>query len=202
MKKIIMSVLLLSLSMTMSACEINKSPGTNDGFIAENVLLTVESFLGYKKFLRTADLPIDFIAYDNISEFGDFESFICLSDAGVGDFSSYMYHLVDENDYRLTLYIDHNNSNEIPESTIAATSILAKDMRKLDEKLSGSYAKEEFSYYYISGELLSITWTHEGITYKLCGDSMLSDYPSTEKTIAGKLLNLDNAPMIKDSLCQ
>ena len=75
-------------------------------------------------------------------------------------------------------------------------------MRKLDEKLSGSYAKEEFSHYYISGELLSITWIHEGITCKLCGDSMLSDYPSTEKTIAGKLLNLDNAPMIKDSLCQ
>jgi hypothetical protein len=24
-----------------------------------------------------------------------------------------MYHLVDENDYRLTLYIDHNNSNVI-----------------------------------------------------------------------------------------
>jgi hypothetical protein len=47
-------------------------------------------------------------------------------------------------------------------------------MRKLDEKLSGSYAKEEFSHYYISGELLSITWIHEGITCKLCGDSMLS----------------------------
>ena len=113
-----------------------------------------------------------------------------------------MYHLVDENDYRLALYIDHNNSNEIPESTITATSILAKDMRKLDEKSSGVYTKGELSYTYISGELLSITWTHEGITYKLCGDSMLSDYPSTEKTIAGKLLNLDNAPMIKDSLCQ
>ena len=62
-------------------------------------------------------------------------------------------------------------------------------MRMLPQKSSGTYADKGLIYQYVNGELLTIGWAYEGLTFTLGGSSMLSDYPSTEATFAGKLLN-------------
>ena len=62
-------------------------------------------------------------------------------------------------------------------------------MRTILEKVRGEFTTDGITYTYISGELLSISWINNGITYTLCGESMLSDYPTTQSTVVGKMLN-------------
>lgn len=211
MKKMIVIIMLLCLCIGICACgsasdiseetqqnsEQNNQEITGDVVMpsgGERPLLTFESIELYQKFLNQSRLPENFVRYEKISQLGSFVNLVFLSDASAGDFSSYMYSLVDDSDYEITLYVNSNMTAD-NESTnnIDISSINSNDMRQLSGASSGKYAQGELVYKYVSGKLLSIAWNSEGISYKLCGSSMLSDYPSTSSTVVGQLLNSNNA---------
>ena len=72
-----------------------------------------------------------------------------------------------------------------------------RNLRKLQDKSSGTYVCNGYEYQYINGELLSIHWKNEVISFVLSGDSMLSDYPQNEKTILSSLLSVDTSSATK-----
>ena len=67
--------------------------GNNDGLTGEVPLLTLETYDEYLNFIDNAELPAEFVAYEEISHLGEFKSFVCLSEARLNNFSSCMYTL-------------------------------------------------------------------------------------------------------------
>lgn len=159
-------------------------------------LLTIVSYSDYASFLESTDLPDEFVDYDSISLLGEFDRFICLSDARYDDYSSYLYVLNDENYEGLGLYIDH----EIEPFENSNVDVNSEDMRRIDASESGTYLLSGLEYTYVSGLLLSVSWQIDGVTYTLAGNSMLYDYPLDIATQVGKLLNVDSANAVVDSL--
>lgn len=187
---------------TISDSSQSHSPETGNHIVmpegGERPLLTLESIKEYQELINSGKLPSTFVQHEKISQIGDFKSLVFLSDALAGEYSSYMYNLVDASDYELALYVKHNATNQLTTSSI--TNVTPENLRLLSEKSSGAYIRDELVYQYVSGELLSITWVNEEITYTMSGTSMLSDYPSTNSTFAGKLLNTDTATTTMNAL--
>ena len=69
-------------------------------------------------------------------------------------------------------------------------------MRLLSNESKGSYVSDAIVYKYLSGKLYSISWKTKNITYQfnVIGKHMLSDYPLTDSTFVGKMLNTETAP--------
>ena len=111
-------IILLCAVMLLAACTETPSPATEaprtaapisppldeptpslspaEDPIGEHPLITIESYAEYLAYLATADLPATFVPYETISALGEFDHFVCLSDGRIGDYSHYMYTLVDE----------------------------------------------------------------------------------------------------------
>lgn len=157
----------------------------------ERPLLTVDTFDEYTKMLNSIRLPDDFVSYEKISQFGDFGGLVFLSETQKGDFSWYMYNLFDPLGDRFVIYINSNSNarDKYPTETIPEGSIDLSNMRRLAEEKRGVYAINGIEYNYVSGMLYSITWMHEGVEYVLFGIHVLSNYPDTDSTLIGKLLN-------------
>ena len=151
----------------------------------------------YTEFLNSAELPDNFVSHDKIDDIGDFDALVFLSDAyHLRDYSWYMYGLVDSKGFEITLYVDHRDqvlSTKTPVSNVNKT-----DMRLLPDASENVcvYVSNNMEYTYISGKLHSISWETQNITYTLCasGTPMLSDYPLTDSTFVGKMLNTETAP--------
>ena len=151
----------------------------------------------YTEFLNSADLPDDFVSHNKIDAIGDFDALVFLSDAyHLHDYSWYMYGLVDSTGFEITLYVDPRDqvlSTKTPVSNVNKT-----DMRLLPDASENVcvYVSNNMEYTYISGKLHSISWETQNITYILCacGTPILSDYPHTDSTFVGKLLNTETAP--------
>lgn len=175
--------------------------GDNDGLTGEVPLLTLETYDEYLNFIGIAELPAEFVAYEDISYLGEFQSFVCLSEARVNDFSSCMYTLFDESQSEFVLYVDIGSQEAIPsESTV--TDINGSNMRSsVNSTDSGSFIVSGMEYKYVGGKLLSISWFKDNVRYTLSGDSMLGDYPeSTTTTTVAKLMNIETAASCLDSL--
>ena len=151
----------------------------------------------YTEFLNSAELPDNFVSHDKIDDIGDFDALVFLSEAyHLRDYSWYMYTLVDSEGFEITLYVDHRDrvlSTKTPVSNVNKT-----DMRLLPDASENVcvYVSNNMEYTYISGKLHSISWETQNITYILCasGTPMLSDYPLTDSTFVGKMLNTETAP--------
>ena len=149
----------------------------------------------YTEFLNSADLPDDFVSHDKIDAIGAFEGVVFLSDAyHLRDYSWYMYGLVDSTGFEITLYVDHRDrvlSTNPPVSNVNKT-----DMRLLPDVNEGvySYVSDHLVYTFVAGSLSTISWKMQNITYKLFFHKPISDYPLTESTFVGKMLNTETAP--------
>lgn len=219
MKKTFLIFLVICLCVATSACSVNNSnipePTTTNDTNSSNIkntsqkttknndnvivpsdvdvpLLTIESFKEYEKLLKNQKMPDRFVGYDKISQIGEFYSVVFLSPTYSGDYSSCLYTLIDKSGYELGLYveIDAEDKNTTANSV---TNINSADMRLLSDESKGIYEKSGITYTYVTGKLLSVSWVIDGVTYILCGNSMLFDYPSTNATFTGKLLNLESA---------
>lgn len=175
--------------------------GDNDGLTGEVPLLTLETYDEYLNFIGSAELPAEFVAYEEISNLGEFQLFVCLSEARLNNFSSCMYTLFDESQSEFVLYVDIGSQEAIPsESTV--TDINGSNMRSLVNSTdSGSFIVSGMEYKYVGGKLLSIAWFKDNVRYTLSGDSMLGDYPenATTTTVA-KLMNIETAASCLDAL--
>ena len=195
MKKIALMLLLLCFAFSICACSDfldgntqNAGDYGSDG-AGDRPLLTIESLDEYKKVLKTNELPSDFVTHEQIKSMGAFSSMVFLSNADGNDYgkdySGYMYNLVDESGYEYVLYVHHNASIDASVLPERITEANLQDLRRLDEKCSGTYYQDGLAYRYLSGKLTSIEWEHQGIHFTLSG---LSDYPATNSTFIGQLL--------------
>ena len=163
-------------------------------------LLTLEFEDAYTEFINSTELPADFVSYDEIAAIGAFRGLVILSDAYTNDYSSYLYTLVDSEGFEISLYVDHNE--KILSTANPVSNVNQTDMRMLSDTSRGVYTSNGLTYKYVSGELLSISWKNQNITYTLCasGAPMLSDYPLAESTFVGKMLNLTTIPVSNDQV--
>ena len=168
----------------------------------ERPLLTLESEDAYTKFLDSVEMPADFVPCDKIDVIGAFNGLVFLSDAYANDYSSYMYTLVDSEGFEITLYVDHRD--EVLSTVSSVSKVNKTNMRLLSDTSRGVYVYNGIEYKYVSGELLSVSWKTQNITYRLCasGTPMLSDYPLTTSTFVGKMLNVETALQAFDIINQ
>lgn len=177
------------------------TPGSNDILTGERPLLTLNTYDEYLNFIGSAELPAEFVAYEEISNLGEFKSFVCLSEARVNDFSSCMYTLFDESQSQFVLYVDIGSQETVPPvSTV--TAVNRSNMRSLVNSIdSGSFVVSGMEYKYLGGKLHTISWFKDNVRYTLSGDSMLGDYPeNTTTTAVAKLLDLETAASCLDAL--
>lgn len=159
-----------------------------DDTIIDIPLVTLESKDAYTKFLNSVKLPNDFVSHDKIDAIGDFATLVFLSNDGLW----YVYSLVDSEGYKCALYVDHRDEVLSTESSVS--NVTNANMRLLSDESKGSYVSDSIVYKYISGKLFTISWKEQNITYTLMGNSLLYDYPLTDSTFIGKMLNTETAP--------
>ena len=175
------------------------TPGSNDVLTGERPLLTLDTYDEYLDFIGSAELPAEFVAYEDISYLGEFQSFICLSESRINDYSSCMYTLFDESQSEFVLYVDIGSQEAIPsESTV--TAVNGSNMRSLVNSTdSGSFVVSGMEYKYLGGKLHTISWFKDNVRYTLFNS--LGDYPeNTTTTAVAKLLNLETAASCLDAL--
>lgn len=193
MKSILTLFTLITISINLIACSYaNSNPlqhasqsdyQKDTAPSGETPLLTCSNYDDYRKFINSNKLPSDFIDYDALATVGEFVSFVCLTDARQNDYGQYMYTLTDQNNYSLTLYIDHRTSNtgEVGPNGIAQKELSigkTSDFRYYPNNETGTATKDGLKYTYLNGKLLSVTWQNNNATFTLCSDTVLSDYPS------------------------
>lgn len=154
-------------------------------------LLTISSKEEYVDFLNSNQLPADFVSYDKISAIGNFKGLVILSDAYSNNYSSYMYNLVDSSGFEFVVYIDHEERESY--LTDFVSNVNKTDMRVLSDDSKGFYVHDDITYTYISGKISSIVWRKQNIIYTLHGDATFFNYPLTDSTFIGKMLNTDTA---------
>ena len=154
-------------------------------------LLTISSKEEYVDFLNSNQLPADFVSYDKISAIGNFKGLVILSDAYSNNYSSYMYNLVDSSGFEFVVYIDHEERESY--LTDFVSNVNKTDMRVLSDDSKGFYVHDDITYTYISGKISSIVWKSQNIIYTLLGDAKFFNYPLTDSTFIGKMLNTNTA---------
>lgn len=190
MKRLLLFTMALLMCFVAFGCGKNGNASVSGDAEMPNgeiPLTTFERYSDYEKFLKTAELPENFVKYEDIAHLGKFEGYVCLSDAHGGDYSQGFFNLKDGTGESLGLYV-----YTIPrekEKVNVIDNVDSDDLRRISSGESGVYTLFDADYRYVSGELLSITWVRGGVEYVLIGDSMLSDYPLTSSTVVGKMLD-------------
>jgi hypothetical protein len=197
----------ISISDTSSSITVTTpTDATVDAIVTPNVeepLLTIESYSEYVSFLEYTDLPDQFVSYDMIAQFGAFDSFVCLTDARYGDYSSYMYNLVDvaADDADIVLYVDQDGSTIDTSQQTALKGVNTENMRCLSTEESGAFISNGIEYYYVNGLLLSIKWQVEDTLFTLSGRGLLDGYPQEAvSTPIGNMMNIQSAESVIEAI--
>lgn len=206
MKKAILCMI-FSLLILFSACSneiedaekdrntvlnIGNTIEASNEYEVEYPLESIDSVEEYNEFLTEKSIEQKFLSYSMLRKIGEFEGITFLSNAKVGDYSNYMYELCDASGYTLYLYVKIGNSED-NEKVVSEERVDPHDLRKLNDKSSGTYVCEDYEYRYVNGELLSIRWENGAYSFVLSGETMLSNYPETQTTILGSLLSAETS---------
>ncbi len=147
----------------------------------------------YKEFLKSADLPDDFVSYSDLSHFGELDWF---SYVPYFHFDAYHYHIIDKQGYEF--FINVERKYETPEyidkyPLLDASQINPSDMRSLPSGEKGRYIIGNMTYWYLSGKLNAIRWHQDGMYFELsvC-DPGFAEYPLDANTTIAKLLRIQN----------
>ena len=200
MKKIFcLFILTLFVLINMSSCQklengniFNGIQDNDNSISGDEPLLGFYNISSYTKFVSKTDLPEDFVHYDDIKALGEFKEVVFLCDAENGDFSHYMYSLVDKNAGEFTLYVDKKPFYESEHTKNVITEVDKSDMRSLDTEISGTYQQDNLRYVFISGKLISIEWKSGDWYYTISSIDDLKE--DTSKANISKLFNLETAP--------
>ena len=177
MKRLIIWAALLGLLLT--ACtQQNTDAGSvttvpSDPWISDHDFLALEDMDSYKKFIQAADLPDNFVCYDALSMFGEFDGLIILSQKVdnylADDYSEYLYSFLDANGNELNLWVGSERTEKAP-----VASEYRGDMRAIStagEKVTGSVFRNGVEYRYHGGKLSYISWESNGIPFTLGTDT-------------------------------
>ena len=147
----------------------------------------------YKEFLKSADLPEDFVFYSDLSHFGELDRFSYIP---FFDFDAYHYFVTDKKGY--DFFIEVERKYEIPEyidkyPLLDASQINPSDMRTLPSGDNGRYVIANMTYWYRSGRLTTIRWHQDGMHFALgLSESHFAEYPLDANTTIAKLLRIQN----------
>ena len=165
--------------------------------------LSIYDYNEYVTFVEKNTLPDFFVTYEDLSEFGEFNGFVCLSDAAAQDYSSLFYSFVDETGDSFCMYVNYTPKCSFAESSkskpiLKNENINPTDMRTAtvnESKTASKYVYNDTVYLYsFHGEIMSISWRCGELEYIL---SDIHDYPATDKeTAINKLMNLDSAHQV------
>ncbi len=200
MKKVIISILVLCLVLTLSACNnansSNKTTSqTNQGDSQQDHRgFGTESYTEYQDYLEEFELPSNFTTYEMIRPLGSFKSFTC---SIYGDFNYYSYSVTDEAGYDIGFSIRNDLNN--PSSSNTITNVDPDDMRFLNSNEQGTfYGPSGLEYNYIQGELYDISFLQGNLRYSIYFDMYgethcLANYPINNSSLVSQLLNTQTA---------
>ena len=158
--------------------------------------LVVKTIDEYNEFIKSEQLPDNFVTYENIKQIGEFKNLTVRSYYYFGDFSAYHYELIDPSGYEVFFNIttDDEEYKDYPNTS----DVNPQNMRELNKQASGTlkYDHNKLKYSYFNGKLRTIQWRSQGVQYVLS----VSDYPDTSDTFTGKLMNLETASEAVDAL--
>lgn len=160
--------------------------------------LSIFDYDEYVRFTKNTTLPDYFVSYEDLSEFGEFTSFVCLSDATKQDYSSLFYTFEDEAGAEFSMYVNYPPEKWYSESSKSYTILENENINPTDMRTAtvnetkSKYVYDDIEYRYsFRGYIMSINWRCGELEYVLSG---IHNYPDTDKTTAvNKLLNLDSA---------
>ncbi len=157
---------------------------------SEVPLVTIESYEDYCNFIEKTVLPDDFIYYSQIEKFGEFNIYIGYPQDG---YSHGLYQLIDENGFKISLYVDSRKSKWITSDDISLNSFSSPttaDLRSVSDN-TDYMLYNDLIYSYVQGKLHRIVWYAENNEFRLCGGKELlgnySDESETITTIQGLL---------------
>lgn len=127
----------------------------------------------YNEFIKYADLPEDFVHYESLTHFGEFEGLVIFSQKidkyTAKDYSNYMYSFVDEKGTVLYLNVGPRNK-EVFKLVETVESKYWGDMQTGDPtiyKQSVMIDRNGVSYLYTGNKLYIIAWETNGILFML-----------------------------------
>ena len=158
----------------------------------------------YNEFMETFDAPSGFVKYEEIAEFGDFNSmyFTSITDPEKGDYSEYRYNLKNKYGTAVSLSIYQHEEDFHPSDVgeLSVEDVNTTDMRRLKNKTKGILEYDGIWYTYLRrGQLDSITWTVSGKAYSLSVNELKYVSAFEDGSIEQKLLNIETA---KDALIE
>ena len=201
MKYLLLFTVILAFLTACSQGKQNSAPekpqeNIDAQYIGDRPGLHIEPLDEYNKHLKTMPKLDYFVPYEQFSEIGEFESFVCLTDARYDDYSKCFYNLWDENDIRLGLYVywveRHPRENEITVSKVDNPS----DMRQIDAKGERVviYDLGGIWYRYINGDLLSISWcTDKSVFILMSEPGFLTGEELDPNSFVAKIVNQETA---------
>ena len=202
MKKIMIWAVLLCLLLSACAQQNETQPTSNkvttlpsDLWISDFDTIIFNNIDSYNQFVQVADLPDNFVYYESLMVFGEFESMEILSstiyDYLEADYSECFYTFCDEKGNKLQLWVGVERTKV---TTIDSEHM--GDMRVIDplgDVKTGSVFRNDVEYKYNGGKLRCISWESNGIPFTL-GTEVEGDifYPEDGPlTIVHELLHTD-----------
>ena len=193
MKKLIFSILIVFLCLTsfmLTSCNEDDDEENGD-IIIDYVLPSFSSVEKYEEFIATTTLPSNFVEYEDICELGEFRSLVIMN-PNKEDCSQYMYSILDESGTEFVLYVYDSDIGKYESFSdrkrIREKKINPSDMRRLKDDSNGTYKIDGILYNYVVGNMYSIIWEADGLTYCL---SSLNGYPDNTSTFVSRMFNLD-----------
>jgi hypothetical protein len=215
MKKQRIIVLIISLCLSLFACTQVESNETIPSFMSNSPTvstsiplapeinvepsyepLMIDNYTEYLAFLENTDLPKTFIPYEEFSSIGEFDQFMCLTNAAKGDYGQCMYTLIDASGWKLTLYVENRTERwTINESKLALIPSMpenTQDYRSQPIDKEKYLYNQGILYTYVNGKLMSSVWYSETAEFTLCNTNgeQLGNYPteSAHSTFVSKIL--------------
>ncbi len=112
------------------------------------------------------NIPEHFIAFKESSPFGKFESIVFLEDVRDLQYNEYMYTFsVGEEDYDANLYVYHYDRMNKFEGNSVISEVPNNNLLTCPDGATGIYTHNGVKYSYYKGELRSVKWFSNGITY-------------------------------------
>ena len=195
----------ISTNMDQTENTLTSSSESESGLVTDGInvnggkLLDFTSLSKYEEYVTSNELPKNFVRYDSISQIGEFAFFVCTTFYSHGNYSYYDYLLIDDNNYVICVKIVENYAPEVEYT--AVTFVDAEDMRTIDEIGRCVYTYSDIRYCYEEGNLCSVEWDIDTITYMISIEFRFDDrnigpesYPlDGEPTVVSKFLRLETA---------
>ena len=138
----------------------------------------------YRAYMKQANLPENFIHYDDIAYIGEFCLFSCIHPDVVGeenwlktgDESCGYYYSLSNGNY--ILHIDPAKSSALSNDKLISESVLPNDLRSLNSTATGTVLIGSVQYEYLYGKLLGIKWVCDDIVFTLAISDNTLEAPS------------------------